>query len=79
MGTAIGPLFGGLALDLIGLNEGMLPGQIHQNILNDLVWVFAIGVVPLMLVALYFTTRFSMSERQLLDIQKQLAARTEHS
>ena len=75
LGNAVGPLFGGFALDVIGLTEGMAPGDVDQGVIDGLLWAIAIGVVPLMLIALYFTTRFSMSEEQLLEIQNELAVR----
>ena len=79
LGNATGPLFGGFALDMIGLKEGMAPGEVDQAVLDGLLWAIGIGVVPLMLVALYYTTRFSMTEQQLLDIQNELALRRARS
>lgn len=79
LGNATGPLFGGFALDMIGLKEGMAPGEVDQTVLDGLLWAIGIGVVPLMLVALYYTTRFSMTEQQLLDIQNELALRRARS
>ncbi|MGI9289324.1 MAG: MFS transporter, partial [Pseudomonadales bacterium] len=76
LASAAGPLYAGVALDLIGLSEGMMPGQINQAVLGNLVWVLAIGVIPLMLIAWYFTFRVSMSEEQLLEIQQNISARS---
>jgi Na+/melibiose symporter-like transporter len=75
LASAAGPLYAGVALDIIGLSEGMMPGTINQTILDALVWVMAIGVIPLMLIAWYFTFRVSMSEEQLTEIQASIRAR----
>ena len=61
--------------DIVGVEEGMRPGEVEQATLNALVWATGIGVVPLMLMALFFTFRFSMTAKQLLWIQEQIAQR----
>ena len=75
LGTAAGPLYGGIALDLVGLKEGMPPGTISQTMLNNLMWVKLAAIVPLMLVTWWFSLRFSMTEDQLLEIQRKITAR----
>lgn len=79
LASAAGPLYAGLALDVIGLTEGMLPGTIDQPVLNNLIWATGVGVIPLMLVAWYFTRKVSMSEEQLLEIQQRIRAREAHA
>ncbi len=78
LGNAIGPLYGGFALDLVGLEEGMRPGSVVQSTLDALVWVAAAGIVPMMLMALFFAFRFSMTEERLRQIQGLIAARRRH-
>ena len=73
MGGAVGPLYGGFALDMVGLSEGMRPGAVPQSSLDALVWIGAAAIVPLMLMALFFTFRFSMTEERLLQIQALIA------
>ena len=73
LGGAVGPLYGGFALDLVGLQEGMRPGAVDQSALDALVWIGAAGIVPLMLIALFFCFRFSMTEERLLQIQAVIA------
>ena len=73
LGTAVGPLYGGIALDIVGLKEGMPPGSISQTMLNNLMWVKLGAIVPLMLVTWWFSLRFSMTEEQLVEIQNRIA------
>jgi len=75
LGTAIGPLYGGLALDLIGMTDDKLPGQYDQTSLNGLVWALAVVVVPLMLIAYGFGKRVSMTKEQLAEIQERIRLR----
>ena len=75
LAAAVGPLFGGLALDVIGLQEGMSPGQIPAGTLDGLAIAMTVGVVPLLGLAWYFTFRISMSEEHLANIQSQLSER----
>jgi len=75
LGGAVGPLYGGFALDMVGLTEGMRPGTVAQASLDALVWIGAAAIVPLMLVAFYFTFRFSMTEERLRQIQALIARR----
>jgi len=72
LGTAVGPLFGGIALDIAGLTETMRPGEVDQSILNNLMWAKLLAIAPLMAIAWYFTFRFSMTEERLKEIQKKI-------
>ena len=73
MGGAVGPLYGGFALDLVGLEEGMRPGAVDQSMLDKLVLIGAAAIIPLMLIAFFFTFRFSMTEERLRKIQALIA------
>ncbi len=75
LATAIGPLYAGLVLDLIGLQRGMAPGTVEQPILNSLAIYCGLGVVAPLLIALYFSFRVSLSEGRLAEIQKALKER----
>ena len=70
LASATGPLYAGIALDVIGLTEGMMPGEIEQRALTALVWAMGIGIVPLLVIAWRFTLKVSMSEEQLKEIQE---------
>lgn len=71
----VGPLYGGIALDIVGLEAGMLPGTIDQSVLDGLVIALGIGTLPYMLVALYFSLRIKLTRRQVKDLQDLLAKR----
>ena len=75
LASAAGPLYAGVVLDIIGLQEGIMPGEIGQSVLDNLIWALLIGVVPLMLIAWRFTFNVSMSKAQLLEIQATIKAR----
>jgi GPH family glycoside/pentoside/hexuronide:cation symporter len=75
LASGIGPLYGGMVLDLIGLNQGMLPGTIDQNTLDGLALAMVMGTVIPLLFAWYFSSKVSLSEQRLKEIQTQLAQR----
>ena len=76
LASAAGPLYSGLALDVIGLKEGMMPGQVPEDTLTGLVVAVLIAVLPLMLIAWRFTFKVSMSPQQLLEIQAAIKTRS---
>jgi GPH family glycoside/pentoside/hexuronide:cation symporter len=75
LASGIGPLYGGAVLDLIGLNQGMLPGTINQNTLDGLALATVVGTVIPLIFAWHFSNKVSMSEQRLREIQTQLAQR----
>ncbi len=72
LAAAAGPLYAGIALDAIGLSEGVMPGEIGQGALTGLVWAMGIGIVPLLVIAWRFSLKVSMTEEQLKDIQENI-------
>ena len=72
---AAGPLYAGIVLDVINLQEGMLPGAVSQQTLDGLALSLLVGVIPLLLLAWRFTYGISMSSEKLAAIQAQLHAR----
>jgi GPH family glycoside/pentoside/hexuronide:cation symporter len=72
---ALGPLYGGVVLDLIGLTRGMAPGTIAQETLNGLAIYSLLGVMLPLVVALYFSFNISLSEERLREIQAALGRR----
>jgi Na+/melibiose symporter-like transporter len=72
---ALGPLYGGVVLDIIGLTRGMAPGTIAQETLNGLAIYSLLGVMLPLLVALYFSFNISLSEERLREIQAALGRR----
>jgi GPH family glycoside/pentoside/hexuronide:cation symporter len=73
--AAAGPLFGGVALDLIGLQEGVAPGAVPPATLDGLAIAMTVGTVPLLGLACSFSMRIYMSEQKLRDIHIGLAAK----
>ena len=79
LASAAGPLYAGIALDAIGLTEGMMPGEVEQGALTGLVWAMGIGIVPLLVFAWRFTLKVSMTEEQLKEIQENIKNRVQAS
>jgi len=79
LATAAGPLYAGIALDAIGLTEGMMPGEIEQGALTALVWAMGIGIVPLLVIGWRFALKVSMTEEQLKEIQENIRNRAQAS
>jgi GPH family glycoside/pentoside/hexuronide:cation symporter len=75
LASAAGPLFGGVVLDVIGLQESTLPGTAGEGTLDGLAVATTFGVIVPLLLAWYFTFNNSMTEEQLHIIQAELAAR----
>ncbi|MBT4520512.1 MAG: sugar transporter [Halieaceae bacterium] len=70
--SVIGPVYGGIALDVIGLETGMMPGQIASTTQNGLVYSLIIGTIPPLLVALYFALKIDQSKAKVEAIQARL-------
>lgn len=77
LASAAGPLYAGIALDVIGLTEGMMPGEVGQGALTALVWAMGIGIVPLLVVAWRFSLKVSMTEERLKEIQVSIKNRVQ--
>jgi GPH family glycoside/pentoside/hexuronide:cation symporter len=75
LASLFGPLYGGIALDVIGLDRQELPGEVPEPVLTGLMYAMLLGVLPLMLLALAFAYRIRFSREQLEDIQASLRAR----
>ncbi len=75
LANAIGPLYGGIVLDIVGLQRGMTPGSVAQPVLDAFAIYMALGILAPLLVALYFSFTVSLSEARLREIQAALAAR----
>ncbi|MDP4651890.1 MAG: MFS transporter [Haliea sp.] len=75
LATIAGPLYGGLALDIIGLETGMRPGDVPVETLHGLVYALGLGVVPPLLVALWIISRVATSQAHVEAVQAKIAAR----
>ena len=75
MASLIGPLYGGIVLDVIGLNEQDLPGKVAQPVLAGLMYAVLLVGVPTLLIALRYAYKIQFSKEQLDDIQATLRDR----
>ena len=73
--TVVGPLYGGVALDVVGLRAGMLPGAVAEPVLDGLVVAFGLGTLPVMLVALLFGLRISLGRDRVVQLQQLIRER----
>ena len=73
--TVVGPLYAGLALDVIGLRSGTLPGAVSPSTLDGLIYALGLGVIPPLLVSLALALKISMSEEQVGSVQAALRQR----
>lgn len=74
-----GPVYAGIALDVIGLETGMLPGSVPLATQNGLVYAMGLGIIPALLVAAYFVLKINLSKARVEDIQAQLRKRREQT
>ena len=72
MASLVGPLYGGIVLDVIGLSEHDLPGKVAQPVLDRLVYAVMIVGIPTLLIALRYAYKIQFSKEQLDDIQATL-------
>jgi Na+/melibiose symporter-like transporter len=79
LASALGPLYGGAVLDLVGLNRGMAPGTVVQTTLDGFAIYSAVGIMVPLTVALYFSFNVSLSEERLREIQAELGRRRQRS
>jgi len=75
--SIFGPIYAGIALDVIGLETGMLPGSVPLATQNGLVYAMALGIIPALMVATYFVLKINLSKARVEDIQAQLKQRAE--
>ncbi|MFT6286419.1 MAG: GPH family glycoside/pentoside/hexuronide:cation symporter [Alcanivorax sp.] len=77
MASLVGPLYGGIALDVIGLNRQDLPGEVAQPVLAGLMYSVMLIGVPALLIALRYAYKLQFSKEQFDDIQATLRDRFE--
>ena len=73
--TVFGPVYSGIVLEVIGLKDGLLPGDVPQSVLNNLIHAMGLGAVPALCIGLIFVTKISMTRARVEDIQTALDAR----
>ena len=73
--TLFGPLYGGIVLDVIGLKQHDLPGEIAEPVLAGLMYAVLLVAIPTLIVALRYAYKFEFSKEQMESIQVQLRER----
>ena len=74
--TVFGPLYGGIVLDLVGLQAGMRPGSVPAPVLDGLAWAFGLGTLPGFVIALLLVLRINLGRARVEEIQAALRARS---
>jgi Na+/melibiose symporter-like transporter len=77
LASGIGPLIGGPVLDIIGLNKGMMPGEVPSQTLNSLAVFIMAWLIPLLLISLWFCNKIDMTADKLAGIQRKIKERDE--
>lgn len=75
LSTLVGPLYGGIVLDVIGLTRMDPPGEVAGPVLAGLMWAVLLITLPSLLVALYYAHKFRFSKEQMEKIQVELRQR----
>jgi GPH family glycoside/pentoside/hexuronide:cation symporter len=75
LATVFGPLYGGVALDLIGLQGSMRPGEVPAAVLDGLAWAFGLGTLPGFIIALLLVLKINLGRARVAEIQAALGAR----
>ena len=73
----VGPLYGGLVLDFIGLEQGMMPGTVEQSVVDGLVIALGIGTIPYMIAAIYFAMRVKLTRDRVVELQTLIGERAQ--
>ena len=71
----LGPAYGGVVLDIIGLNKAMSPGLVPQEILDGLASWYMLGAGAPLIIAVLMANGIRLSQNRVREIQQQLADR----
>lgn len=73
--SLVGPLYGGIVLDVIGLRRHDLPGEVAEPVLAGLIYAVLIITIPTLIIALRYAYKFEFSKEQMEGIQLTLRER----
>jgi GPH family glycoside/pentoside/hexuronide:cation symporter len=73
--SLVGPLYGGIVLDVIGLRRNDLPGEVADPLLAGLMYALLLITIPTLIVALRYAYKFEFSKEQMEGIQLTLRKR----
>jgi GPH family glycoside/pentoside/hexuronide:cation symporter len=72
LSSLVGPLYGGIVLDVIGLTRQDMPGEVAPEVLAGLMYALLLISIPTMVIALHFAYKVEFSQEQLKNIQAAL-------
>ncbi|MEP4486424.1 MAG: MFS transporter [Halioglobus sp.] len=75
LASVFGPVYGGVALDIINLEAGALPGEVPQNTLDGLAYAMGLGALPALFVAYYFVVQIKVGQKDVEQIQARIKER----
>jgi GPH family glycoside/pentoside/hexuronide:cation symporter len=73
--SIFGPIYAGIVLDVIGLENGVLPGNVPLATQDGLVYAMGLGIIPALVVAIYFVLQINLDKARVEDIQAKLKER----
>ena len=75
LATVAGPVYTGIAMDVIGLPAGATPGEVDPVVLDRLIYALGVGVIPGFVIALFVVFKIRMREEEVTEVQAALRAR----
>jgi GPH family glycoside/pentoside/hexuronide:cation symporter len=75
LASVFGPVYGGIALDIIKLPPGALPGEVSQSTLDGLAYAMGIGALPTLFIAYYFVIHLKIGQKDVEQVQARIRAR----
>jgi GPH family glycoside/pentoside/hexuronide:cation symporter len=75
LASTVGPLYSGVVLDIIGLHEGLMPGEVPETVLNNLALAMGLGAIPALFIGLWFVFQVNMNREKVEQIQTTLDER----
>ena len=73
--SIFGPVYAGIVLDVIGLETGVLPGNVPTATQDGLVYAMGLGIIPALVIAIYFVLKINLNKARVEDIQAKLKER----
>ncbi len=73
--SMVGPLYGGIVLDVIGLKRQDLPGEVADPVLAGLMYAVLFVAIPTLIIALRYAYKLDFSKEQMEGVQLSLRER----
>ncbi|MCH2170493.1 MFS transporter [Myxococcota bacterium] len=75
--SGFGHQLAGIALDLIGLPASAQPGEVSDEIIADLGWIYGMSVLAITAMAAWAINRYRLDRKRVAEIQKILSDRSD--